>query len=343
MEKITVIIPVYNVEKYLERCIKSVLGQTYRKIEIILVDDGSIDSSGKICDRYQELYHNIAVIHKKNEGLGLARNTGLKLSTGKYVTFIDSDDYIMENHIENLYNCIKENDCDVCYAGHSKVYIDKTVDFPNIFAGRTYNNKTIVSKIVPRICGQSGSINDSIQMSVCMSLYRVDIIERQRIEFLSESVFISEDLLFNLDYLKYANSVCFSSDIGYKYFFNKKSLSHKYRKDRFDKNKKMLDEMSKRTKELGVYKLCEQRIFNTFIIQTRITLQAEQENSKSIGNKNAFLIFKTYLNDDILQEVLRKFNNVNVNTLPKIINIFMKYRMSRTLWFVMIIRNRYKI
>ena len=93
-EKISVIIPVYNVEKYLKRCLDSVINQTYKNLEIILVDDGSTDNSGKICDEYAKNDKRIIVIHKENGGVSVARNIGLDICTGDYVNFIDSDDWI---------------------------------------------------------------------------------------------------------------------------------------------------------------------------------------------------------------------------------------------------------
>ena len=109
-EKISVIVPIYNVEKYLKTCIESIINQTYSNIEIILVDDGSPDNCGKICDDYKEKDKRIKVIHKKNGGLSDARNAGIDIATGEYVVFIDSDDYVAENYIEVLYKmCIDQN------------------------------------------------------------------------------------------------------------------------------------------------------------------------------------------------------------------------------------------
>ena len=114
--KISVIIPVYNVEQYLCKCIDSVLCQKGILFEIILVDDGSADSSAFICDRYNEKYENIKVIHKKNEGLGYARNSGLEIACGEYIFFLDSDDWIVENTLETLYMLAKRNSADmVCF------------------------------------------------------------------------------------------------------------------------------------------------------------------------------------------------------------------------------------
>lgn len=106
--KVSVIVPVYNVEKYLEECVDSLIGQTLKEIEILLIDDGSTDSSGDICDRYAQQYANIRVIHKANGGLGDARNVGASDAIGKYIYFIDSDDYLELEALEFLY---KEAEC----------------------------------------------------------------------------------------------------------------------------------------------------------------------------------------------------------------------------------------
>lgn len=113
---ISVIVPVYNVEKYLRQCLDSLLQQSYRDLEIIMVDDGSQDSSGEVCEEYACKYPHFKVVHKQNAGLGMARNTGLEHITGQYVVFVDSDDYLDEDAIEMLYRGLTENHVDMCKA-----------------------------------------------------------------------------------------------------------------------------------------------------------------------------------------------------------------------------------
>lgn len=122
-ELISIVVPVYKVEKYLARCVDSIISQTYRNIEVILVDDGSPDGCGTICDQYAQMDSRIHVIHKENGGLSDARNCGVQVANGEYITFIDSDDYIAPNYIEYLYRLIKENDADIsccCYVKTSE-------------------------------------------------------------------------------------------------------------------------------------------------------------------------------------------------------------------------------
>lgn len=119
--KISIIVPIYNVEKYIRRCIESILNQTYTNFELILIDDGSTDSSGVICDEYANKDNRIKVIHKENGGLSSARNAGLDIATGEYISFVDGDDYIAEDMIEKLYNSITGNNADIAVCNYKCV------------------------------------------------------------------------------------------------------------------------------------------------------------------------------------------------------------------------------
>ncbi len=124
---ISVIIPVYNVENYLEKCVKSVIGQTYKNLEIILVDDGSKDNSGAMCDELAKLDDRIKVIHKVNGGLSDARNHGLQIAKGDYIGFVDSDDYIADDMFETMHNIITENNADISIVSFYEIYKDKVI------------------------------------------------------------------------------------------------------------------------------------------------------------------------------------------------------------------------
>lgn len=125
--KISVIVAIYNVEKYLNKCIDSILNQTFKNLEIILIDDGSTDSCPKICDEYLKKDSRIKVIHKKNGGLSDARNTGIKLATGDYIGFVDGDDYVKNSLYETLYNACVNNNCEIAVCGLIRKYSDREV------------------------------------------------------------------------------------------------------------------------------------------------------------------------------------------------------------------------
>lgn len=126
MELISVILPIYNVDKYLKQCLDSILNQTYKNLEIILVDDGSKDNSGKICDKYSKKDNRIKVIHKRNGGVSSARNTGLHVATGEYISFIDPDDFVEPYFIEKMHALMVENDCDIVQCDFFR-YVDGNI------------------------------------------------------------------------------------------------------------------------------------------------------------------------------------------------------------------------
>lgn len=122
MIKVSVVVPVYNVAEYLPKCVDSLIAQTYKNIEIILVDDGATDHSGSICDGYQSKDERIKVIHKENGGLSSARNAGIDAATGEYIAFVDSDDFVAEGYIEKLLSACLENGCKVSACAYYEYY-----------------------------------------------------------------------------------------------------------------------------------------------------------------------------------------------------------------------------
>ena len=124
---ISIVVPIYNVEQYLKRCVDTIINQTYKNIEIILVDDGATDNSGKICDEYIQKDNRIKVIHKENGGLSDARNVGLENANGKYIAFIDSDDYISKDFIQKLYKFCIENGCEIAQCSYQRVYDNSSI------------------------------------------------------------------------------------------------------------------------------------------------------------------------------------------------------------------------
>ena len=117
MERISVIIPVYNTEEYLAQCLDSVIGQSYSNIEVILVDDGSSDTSGRICDDYSWKDSRVRVVHQKNGGVSRARNAGIDLANGEFISFIDADDTIRSNHFHALYSLLEQSNSDISICG----------------------------------------------------------------------------------------------------------------------------------------------------------------------------------------------------------------------------------
>lgn len=125
---ISVIVPVYNVEKYLPQCIDSILAQTYTDFELIIVDDGSTDRSGQICDEYKDKDSRVYVVHQENRGVSAARNVGIDMAKGEYIAFVDSDDYVSGEYLEKLYNCLACNNADISICGMLSFFDGKKLD-----------------------------------------------------------------------------------------------------------------------------------------------------------------------------------------------------------------------
>lgn len=145
-EKISVIIPVYNVEKYLKFCLDSVLEQSYKNLEIILIDDGSTDGCGKICDEYALIDNRIKVIHKINGGLADARNVGLKSATGDFIGFLDSDDYIYPTFYEELYGIIQKYNSDIAECEFMRINVENIESCKKIIE-KENENKNVVENV----------------------------------------------------------------------------------------------------------------------------------------------------------------------------------------------------
>ncbi len=186
---ISVIIPVYNVEEYLSECIDSVLNQTYENYEIILVNDGSTDSSGEICDEYVEKDERITVIHQKNGGPSITRNTGLENANGKYIYFLDSDDYIENNSLELLVNTAESNNADlVFFDAHSFADDGSEIKQGYVIKGN-YESKSgydILTEL---------HNNKDYHCSVVLLFIKCSLLNDNKIRFL-ESAYCSEDMLF---------------------------------------------------------------------------------------------------------------------------------------------------
>lgn len=165
---ISIIIPVYKVEKYLEKCIQSVINQTYENLQIILVDDGSPDNCGKICDEYAKKDHRIEVIHKSNGGLSDARNKGLEIAKGEYIGFIDSDDYIESDMYEVLYNLLKQYNADVSICNFYTVSQGK-IAIKNAENGiKEYNRIEILKEVL---------LDNNIQSYAWNKLYKKELFD----------------------------------------------------------------------------------------------------------------------------------------------------------------------
>lgn len=187
---VSVIIPVYNVEKYLKDCLDSVIEQTYRYLEIIVIDDGSTDSSSNICDEYAARDSRVNVIHKKNEGLSITRNKGLKVSTGEFIYFLDSDDWLRKEAIYNLLYTIKQSTADFVFFD-GRTYNDANQNY-NTRQGDTHLNK--YSDDIGLKVFESLQNNKELRFPVQLYFYKREFLLENRMSFISGIYY--EDMVF---------------------------------------------------------------------------------------------------------------------------------------------------
>lgn len=215
MPKVSVIVPVYKVEKYIGKCIESILSQTFKDFELILVDDGSPDNSGKICDEYAQKDARIRVIHKENGGVSSARNVGISKSNGEWLCFIDSDDIIERDYLKNF--GLDQYKSELFVQGYKKIVkgeVKEVHDFSN------FTSKSFIDIL-------AYMEDERIINSPCFKLYNKTIIHSHNIQF-DHNTSYGEDHLFSLDYITHISSAHISCNSGYNYMvYGDESLSHR--------------------------------------------------------------------------------------------------------------------
>ena len=221
----SIILPIYNVAPYLQRCVQSVLDQKFCDFELILVDDGSTDESGEICDRLSAQHPCIRVIHKTNGGLSSARNAGLEIARGEYIWWVDSDDWIAEDALNILFEASASQRPDMVKCNYVRVEGDEQPFFsnarPGLYEKEAEKELLNIALLTPsRFC-----------LSAWSHIYRRDFLEKNQLTFVSERTIGSEDYLFNLQALAVAQSVQVIPEQLYFYEQRDGSLSQRYKKD----------------------------------------------------------------------------------------------------------------
>ena len=218
--KVSIVIPVYNVKQYVQECVDSLLMQTYKNIEIILVDDGSYDGSASICDSYGEKYNNIMVYHLKNSGVSNARNYGIKKSTGKFITFVDSDDFIEKDTIKKMVDAMLEFNVQMVACGYKRIYKNYMEESSYTTVGKHTNTEACKEIFKEK----------SIKGFSCAKMYNREIIINCGISFDTE-ITMCEDLLFVYQYINNISNIYIIDNNLYNYRMRKSSASNSKKED----------------------------------------------------------------------------------------------------------------
>lgn len=334
--KVSIIIPVYNVEQYLERSIDSALSQTLDNIEIILVDDGSPDNSPGICDRYADSYENISVIHKQNGGLASARNAGLKVATGEYIFFLDSDDWLEKGGIEALYNIAEKYGVDlVKYRAIRTGWPGLPKNAPGMvepireLRDGYYDKAQIIEEIYPRLFVTSQLTMGAV-VGAWGALYNRSFLVKNHLTFY-EKVKFSEDMIFSANVIKAANSMYFVDKAGiYHYFYNEASISKSFRADRWVSCKELIKLFDKDFANDATYDFSVE----LYRLKWFCVLLALGDRRYITSKKEKRKYCSCVVNDEIVKSLPLKFKLFDISIKQKIILLLVKLRLSSVLAFI---------
>lgn len=290
MPLISVIVPVYKVEKYLKKCVDSILSQTLQDFEVFLIDDGSPDNCGKICDEYSEKDNRIIVIHKKNGGLSDARNVALNKISGEYITFIDSDDYVSQNHLETLYNALVNSESDMSVCNISS------------YSDNQYDDSFFKPSNCFKVLDDRKSIfNPAIPPCACAKLFKKTIFNDIRFPVGR----LYEDIFVNHEVLAKAKRLALTGENTYYYLIRSDSIMHQEYKPAFTDIIDALNLRIKKLEELKLYDLADE---NRRFIYSRVSVAfANLDASVPENRKRLNEIKKIY--EDEYPKLMKATNN----------------------------------
>lgn len=322
MNKISIIIPVYQVEKYIKRCLDSILSQTYSNLEIILIDDGSRDMSGKICDEYAIKDSRIKVIHQDNAGVSVARNKGLDICTGDYITFVDSDDFLEPFMYEKMMEKVTEYNCDVVMCDCVKDDgVAQTPYTHNIRAG-FYDYNQLKEEYYPHLLMME-NVEYPATISNWLLLFRREIASSIRY---IEGVRYSEDLLFGVQLLYNAKSFYYMKDeYYYHYWMNNESASHTFKKDKWK------DYITLYNAALNIFKDNKVILNQTYIMLLFFMYNYINDVIlfKELNTNEKLLLIENILNDDYIIKLFKKIkiSKLLISPKQKIVTYMYKYKI----------------
>lgn len=308
----SMILPVYNVEKYLNRCVNSILAQDFGDYEIILVDDGSADECGCLCDEWTKKDNRIKVIHKKNAGLGYARNTGLHAAQGEYVFFVDSDDYIRPGTLSNIWKAIQKDGSEAIFFGFER--IDKNgksmlqlLPCPEKYLYK--DKEEIMNQLLPDFIARNPytGVSRNLRISAWNCCLKRDFLTEKNLSFVSEREYISEDIYFYIEMFACLQRVSIIDDIFYCYCQNVGSLTFSYKENRYKRLKQFYQEADKKANMLGYNGQVQLRLKESFIANVMGCLKMEVANSKKIGIKESYKRMKSISSDEYLYQAVKEY------------------------------------
>ena len=322
---ISIIIPIYNMEQFLERCLDSVVNQTYTSLEIILINDGSTDSSGDICDTYAKEDNRIKVIHQVNAGVSAARNAGLNVATGEYISFIDPDDYIEVNAYETLIPYLNNNSIDILrFNANRKGEILNRLPFEGEYAGKRFEQEVLLPMIGSKKFGGMFILG-----VLWIHLFKREIIEKNHIRF-NKELRRCEDRLFTITCMLHADKMFFTDDILYHYQVNDESLSNRYDPIRWQQELLFMDDLKKeytQTRSRSFVTEADKRIKNDFVLRAVTSINNEYFTNNSNSFWQRYKNIKTIVNNKHTKLSIKEIQKEKLGLKGSLILCMIKYRL----------------
>lgn len=324
-QKISVIVPVYKAEKFIHRCVESILSQMYDNIELILVDDGSPDNSGALCDEYALKDNRVRVIHQVNSGVAVARNAGLDKATGEYIAFVDSDDYIDVAMYYEMMKINQQYDCDLvlcdCYKENESTKIIFTHDIREGY----YDKDMLYNEYFPTLL-MTNSVDYPPTISNCVCLFKRKLIEENNLRY-KEGMRFSEDLLFGSQAAYYTNSFYYMKNKAfYHYVLNNESVTHIFFPNKWIMMRSLYEYIKEFFGNVEDFDFSKQ--INISLLYFVYNCISEINNS-DMDKKNRMLEISMILKDIEVKEMFKclKISTLNINWKLKIITCIYKFKI----------------
>lgn len=324
--KLSVVVPIYKVEPYIDRTLKSLLNQTLEGMEIILVDDGSPDRCPEICDQYAAEYSQVKVVHKQNAGLGMACNSGIEVAEGEYIAFCDSDDFVDTVMYQTMYDAALKYQADAVYTGIKTIDQHEVVRPMNGYPSlQVMQGKGAIQRFAMDMIASVPSCKEerTVPMSAKIVLYRKALIDQFNLRFVSERKLISEDLIWNLDFMNQASCVVALPQAFYYYYNNTESLSKRVRLDRFPFFKMIREDLLKRCRSYHYPQEVVDRINRMFIGYCRFYIGSICTSSLPSAEKQK--LATEICTDDVWKEVWKDYPMNKMPVVHRLMAVFMKW------------------
>jgi len=336
MPKVSIVIPVYNMQKYLDQCLQSIFAQTLSDIEIVLVDDGSSDDSPQLCDAYAEKDGRVRVIHKENGGLTSAWKRGSLEATGDYIGYVDSDDYIEKDMYERLYERAAATDADIVCCGLTHLYEDdaqRRWTEQMEFDTDSLQKEQLSQMLYPNLINDGSFMGRHLQPNRVTKLVKSTLVKKN-LDMCADEVSIGEDYQFSLCMFLDAQRVEIIRDyFPYYYYMNNASMTMRHDKTYPDKIRIMRENLCRISDAKNVYDLKSQ-IWNDYVCLLVLHVKGIVFKQKDVPYRMLRQEMKQVLSQPDVKKALEIYRMPRLSMAEKLFLFFMKHHMYAAIWLV---------